>query len=575
MAYSIQSKVRLQDKVDSSWHRLSNHRSARERIFKAYIGDTHGLSDPAANRIPLNGHALYARSLIQYLAAHQPKLLLTTDVGPWKAHMESIGMQASRVMREERFGFKQQRWVLDALIYSPGILKVAQEWRRVPQGDEGDYAEVLKTFVVNVDGSDWVFDTASSSIWDAEFTGYRARVAIDDVLANPLFAHVDEETLRGMAGWQISDNERLFFEDDDKSQPYRDMVTLWYVYDRCQNRVKIWPADGSMIELYNEPWEGHVNGPFHYIDFLDVPNHVVGLSPLCIVHNLIEAMNRALSKTIQQTDVAKTILRTTGGNKVEAEAIMEARDGTAVYQEGGGITELLEIGGPQPRTLQMVPILKDLFNWEGGNVNELAGLGVSAPTATQGKMLSEAASGMVNFMQARTHEAVGGACEAIVENELKDPVTTEHIPMRLADGQTAWRKFTPEMRNQIDSIWVNVAIDVFSMRYRSPQQRLNELMQWWTGFAVPGYPIWQQQGGEYDIQALNRTYAAYADLPEINDVALYSMRPQPQASGAGGPMPMRQSPMTSRTNIRMDRGQGSPELGGEMAANLARMGEAA
>ena len=109
MAYSIHSKIRLQDKVDSSWHRIANHRAARERIFKAYIGDTYGLSDITSDRIPLNGHALYARAMIQYLAANQPRLKISTDVGPWKPYMQSVGFQGSRVMREEKFGFKQQR----------------------------------------------------------------------------------------------------------------------------------------------------------------------------------------------------------------------------------------------------------------------------------------------------------------------------------------------------------------------------------------------------------------------------------------------------------------------------------
>jgi len=571
MGYGIHAKQKLRDKVESSWNRLSNHRVARERIWKAYIGDTHGLSPAGASRIPLNGHALYARVLIQYLAANQPKVMISTDVGPWKASMESLEYQVTRVMKEERFGFKQQRFVLDALLYSPGILSVQKEWRRVPQGNEGDFAEALKTTINNVDASDWGFDTAASSVWDADFTFRRVRMAVDDILDNPMFQHVDEETIRGMAGWNMGDDERLFFENDDKSQPYRDIVTLYEVYDRCQNRIKVYPVDGGSIELYNEQWDGQADGPYHYLDFLDVPNHAVGLSPLCMVHNLIEAMNRTLSKTIAQTDAAKNILRINNASyKAEAEALMESRDGYGVYAEQG-IAEMISVGGPDGRTMAMTPILRDLFNWGAGNINELGGLGVSAPTATQGKLLSEAASGMVSFMQARTNEAVRKIAEAITHNELQDTVTTEHVPVQLADGQTFWRKFTPEQRQQIDSILVNTDIDVFSTQYRSPGQRLQQLTDWWNGFAMPAAPIAQQQGMEYDLQALNRTYAKMADLPEINDVTLYSMKPQPQGQGSSGPVPLKQSPVTTRTNVRMDRGGPSNELGGALAGQLAQM----
>lgn len=567
--FSVHKKMRLRDKVSSSWHRIGNHRAARERIWKAYIGDTYGLSQVNDERVPLNGHALYVRSLLLHLAAHQPKLLLNTNIGPWKPLMEMLAFQASNAMRRERFGSKQQRWVLDAMLYSPGILKVALEWRRKAQ-EEG-YIEVLETTVSNVDPSDIVWDTAGNNWHDCDFVGHKVRLPVEDVLDNPVFADVSEETLRGLSGSQINDEERLFFEDDDGSQPYRDTVTLWEIYDRCENRLKIWPVDATNLTLYDEPWTGHPNGPLHTLDFLDVPNHVVGLSPLCILHNLIEAMNRSLSKAIKQTDAAKDIFMITDGNKAEAEAVMQSLDGQGVYKHGGGLAEMMSVGGPNARTLAMVPVLKDLFNWLGGNINELAGLGVSAPTATQGQLLHEAASGMVNFMQARTQEAVRLACEAIVYNVAGDTVSTEMVPYSLADGQTHWEKFTPEMRNSIDTMLVNTQIDVFSMRYRSPEQRLAQLNQWWTQMAVPSYPLWQQDGGRYDVQALFRTYADYADLPEINDIALYSVEPRPQATGQSEPLQPRQSPVTTRTNVRMDGKSGEQSLGGDLARNLSQM----
>lgn len=559
--------MRLSDAVRSCHDRIGNHRAARERIIKAYIGDTHGLADPGCDRIPLNGHALYARTLIQFLAANQPKMKISTDVGPWKPHMETTGFQASRVMRDERFGFKQQRWVLDALCYSPGVMMVAQEWKKIPQGDQGDTVDAMRTMVANVDWSDWVYDTSASSVYDCAFTGCIIRKSVDEILDDPTFAHVDADTIRGMACYDGVNTSRLFFENDDKSQPYREMVSLWYIMDWTDGRIKVWPCDGSNYELYNEPWEGHDNGPFHYLDFLDVPNHVVGLSPLAIVHNLIEATNRALSKTIKQTDSAKNVMRIVGGNRAEAEALMESSDGWAVYQDGGGIADILNVPGPDNRTLAMVPVLKDLYNWLGGNINELGGLGVSAPTATQGKLLSEAASGMVSFMQSRTNEAVRLACEAIVHNELSDPFGTEYMPETMADGQTYWRKLTPEMRNQIDKVLVNVDIDVYSMAYKSPSQRLSAIMNWWNSFAMPSYQMLAAEGGGYDIQKLNRVMADMMDEPVINEVTIYSSAPQSEQSG-GPAMPIKQSPSTVRTNIRQDRGNGDNSLGGDMAASL-------
>lgn len=559
--------MRLQDKVDSDWNRISGHRLAREKIFKAYIGDTYGLSSSMSDRTPLNGHALYARSLILYLAAHQPKPLITTDVGPWKQYMESIGIQVARVMREQHFGFKQQRWVLDALLYSPGILKVAQEWHVLPVGEDGETEAVLQTYVSNVDGSDWVYDTSASSRYDLAYAGHKVRLPVEDIFDNPMFEGLDKEDILSAAGWDESGDERLFFEDEDRSQPLRPVVTCWEVWDQRDNKIKIWPIQNPSEMWYEETWNGHSAGPFHYIDYLDVPNHVVGLSPLALVHQLIEATNRALSKSIRQTDLAKNIFQITGGSPGEAKAIMEAIDGQAVYS-GAGLSTMLNVPGPDQRTLAMVPILKDLFNWLGGNINELAGLGVSAPTATQGRLLHESASGMIKFMQSRTQEAVRVAVESITHNELKDQINTEVVPVGLADGSTFWKRFTPEQREEIDIILLDIDIDVSSMKYRSPEDRLQQLMQWWQGFVMPSFPIAAQQGVQFDFQSVNRQYAKLSDMPEINEATMYTSSPLSEYAGSPTSSQMPQSPVTSRTNIRQDASGADPGLGGQLAESL-------
>jgi hypothetical protein len=428
---------------------------------------------------------------------------------------------------------------------------------------------VLQTFVDNIDPSDWVFDTAASTVWNADFTGNRVRLKVDDLIKNPMFAKVDRDTLRGLSGSGMSDDERLFFENDDTTQPYKEVVTCYEIFDRTSGKLKIWPVQNPSMMFYDEPWDGYDTGPLHYIDFLDVPNHVVGLSPMSLLHNLVDASNRALSKTISQTDAAKNVFRITSGNRAEAEELMEARDGQGVWMDGGGIAEVVNIPGPDGKTMAMVPYLKDLYNWLGGNINELAGLGVSAPTATQGQLLSQAASGMVKFMQSRVQEAVRGVAEAIIHSELKDEVNTEVMPVELADGSSFWRKLTPEQRNSIDAVLLNIDIDVYSMRYRSPEDRLQGLVQWWTTIALPSFPIWQQQGGEYDLQAFNRIYAEYADLSEISEIALNSVQPGAEEyAGSESNVPLKQSPMTTRTNVRMDGGGRNEELGGDMAKSL-------
>lgn len=578
----------MPDRIQSCWQNLSTHRAVREKLVRTYIGPTHGLANQLAETTPLNFYAIYTRTLLQYLAAHQPKVRITTDVGPWKAWMELVAFQVSRVMRDVNFESKQQRWVLDALVYSPGVIKVAQEWVGVYQGDddgepEGSDAEgeaypenytwALQTLVENIDFSDWVFDTAATSVGNSCFLGHRVRIPISQALGNPMFEGISESDLRSLAGDSSWNNDdRLFFQSDDKNQPYQQTLTLWEIWNREKNTIEIYTLQGGTArgkrKLYSEKWEGHPKGPYHFIDFQDIPNHVIGLSPLCQLAALSEASNRALNKVIKQTDAAKNIFRIVGGNPAEAQTIMEALDGQGVYADGGGIAEVLTVGGADRTTMAAVPIFKDLFNWAAGNLNELAGLGVSAPTATQGELLNQAASGMARYMQQKVTGSVTTCAEAILYFELRDMITTEHVPEALPDGNTNWRMFTPDMRQQIDPILVNTTIDVYSMAYKSPVDRRNELMQWWTMLAMPAYQMWAAQGGEYDLQALFKAYADLSDLPEVNEVARYSLKPRSESSGSSEPLPIRQSPVTTRTNVRMDRGGNRGDLGGKMAASM-------
>lgn len=548
----------------TSFRNLSNHRIAYEKIWKAYIGSHYGLSVWDGKRTPLNLHAMYGRALVQYLAAHQPKLLISTNVGPWKEWMEEVEYEVSSVMKEEDMGRKQQLFVLSALMYSPGILKVCQDWKRVPTED-GQYILVPGVMIANVDLSDFVYHTGSSTLRDADFVGHKIRRSVEEVLAHPMFEDVEEDWLRSIAGREAdTESDRLFFENDDTIEEYNPKVTLFEIHDRTTDQIIVFSPDAPSKHLAEYPWEGHPNGPLFYLDFQDVPNHAIGLSPMCILHDLHEAANRVAAKAISQAELAKTLL-VTRGDITNAEAIMESTDGEAVLVDPSASAHMETFGGPDKSVVGILPIIKDLWSYQGGNVDTLAGLGVGAPTASQESQLASMASGMVKFMAWRVEECMTKVGEAIVWYTLQNNVSTTSVPKKLPGGRTIWRKFTPEQREQISAQLLQVTLDVYSMKYRSPEDRKNELMAWWNGVALPGAQIAMAQGLQYDFQTFNRTYAKLTDLEEINDVCIYSMQPQSQLSGSGPMPPPRQSPVTSRTNVRMDRGSSTMQMGGDLA----------
>jgi hypothetical protein len=114
-------------------------------------------------------------------------------------------------------------------------------------------------------------------------------------------------------------------------------------------------------------------------------------------------------------------------------------------------------------------------------------------------------------------------------------------------------EFGPEIREG-DFLDFNVDIVPYSMQRRSPAERLQTISNAVERFIIPMAPLLAEEGKRLDIGALMDILSRYSNVPELRD--LITNAPQPR-EGRGPVSPdggrTRQSPTTTRTNVRVNR----------------------
>ena len=113
-----------------------------------------------------------------------------------------------------------------------------------------------------------------------------------------------------------------------------------------------------------------------------------------------------------------------------------------------------------------------------------------------------------------------------IENEYKVGTST---------FRTQW---TPDMREG-DYLQYNFQIEPYSMMYKSPSERLNNLTNFITQILMPMQQNLQQSGGVIDIQELVEINAELLDMPRLKQIVKFEEpkgdRPGPSPAEPGQP----------------------------------------
>lgn len=552
---------RLNDAGEFSRRRLRPFREHRYTAIQQMVG-LHYSDSGAVDRVPVNLIELAMNIYTRHLAARSPAVLATTVHDPLRPQALDFEVVMDNVLEEILFARTLERWVVDAML-SQGVLKVGITETATDM--RGFLHDAGQPFADPVDLDDWVHDMTVKRWEQIGFAGDRYVLPLEYVMESDLYDNTDglerehEDRILNETG--ETRVETLGRGDEGGLEEYRDTLVLWDRWLPREQMVVTTVAgpDGSFTErkpLRVVEWEGPEIGPYHRLTYQEVPNNVMPLPPVAMLIDIHDLANRLFRKLGRQAERQKRLTAFRAGANADVDRINTTDDGKGVRVDDPGGVKEIQFGGPDQVNLAFFHTIRDLYVWLGGNLDALGGLSAQAPTLGQEEILGQGAGARIIKWQDRTESDTKIVVEAIGDYVWHDPLRDDRFMRTVGDtGIEVPVRFNDQVKEgQFGDF--NIRLQPYSMQGRTPAERLGMILQSIERIYMPLAPILAQQGVVLDAHKTFEIIAKYAGVPEINDVLVRAKQTAEQERGI---VPtgekMRQSPTTTRTNVRVNRSQ--------------------
>lgn len=543
---------KLNEAMRASYRKLSDFRDSRRDLVKDYVGGCYGQSE---REMPVNLLAQMVDVYLMNLAGRNPQVILPTsrrDLMPFVADLEAV---VNTQLETMRFDKTLRRWVQEA-IFSIGILKCGMV--------DGEYIELIPGqpqptqdyFADIVDLDDFVFDTDAYS-WDrVTFIGDRYKVDYDQLMAGDYDIRAKQS---------VKANEDNIDEDDDRTSNIgiENDASNGLTDERLKRTAYVWdiclPEEGLVVTIPHSPnvsaplkiveWDGPTIMPYHLLSFSDVPGNIMPLAPAGVVKSLNRSMNAIYRKLINQARRQKTVGLYRMGNEDDVEAVRRAEDGELVGVEHPDVVNEVNFGGANPENIGFSLQIYDNFSRQAGNLDAMGGLGPQSETFRQDALIHATVSQKAAKMQVAVVDATVEVIKDMIYRIWNDPITTYTARRSIAGTDVEVAVELPPGYREGTFDDFDIKIEPYSMQYRSPRDRSNELVQLMTNLVFPMMPFMQQQGIGVNIQRLMEYLSKYMTLPELNDILEFVGTPMPGSSQDASSSPQ----VSHRTYERVNR----------------------
>ena len=448
-----------------------------------------------------------------------PRAMANTQVPQWKSFAEDAAIALNQTILESNFG-RTIGEVVDQSLFSLGALEMTADYVGTANGME------QKLCLENVPFPDLIWDPDCQRIHESDYIGRRIFLPLIDIKEHPLFDPEAAEKVQSSNDYRSEDKVSNFQRTGSSpmSRQLYDYVELYRVFDRRRQRLYTWPVAQPDLKLMDAEWNGPKHGPIRFLHYGTPPGHPYPKSIMQDVYRLHRATNILLARAMRQQQMAKGVLLYNSASKDEAKDMADAVDLQTVLQEHGAL-RWTHVGGAAPDTISMAELTRSLFSYAVGNLDQLMGLSSQAPTLGQERMLAESSSANMQDMGQVVYLFVKDVVNDAYWFNVRDPETRKTLWRKA--GQTgvsypvAW---TPEKRQFVEKMRIDIDVEPYSYRARTPDGRLADLLG--SLQVLGGYmPMMMAQGISIDMEAVVRTIAQYRDLPELYDVLILNQNP--------------------------------------------------
>ena len=569
------TRNRLFSAITGSYRKLLPFRTLIHNLVEEYAGSSYGQGGSPRHEIYMNLMNQAVEAYTMSLAANRPRILVSTQYPDLKYFSKMFETAVNSLIKEIGLEQTMRRWVMDAF-FCVGVVKVHMADAGLVEVETDRWMDPGKPFASNVSLDNFVFDMSSKKWSEIQFAGDGYRIPFRDLKDPELY---DQKVVSRLSPTSkfTQDQERLelisrgLSTDPDEYEPMIDLMDIWIaregkIYTFAMDHVKRF--EGRFGPLAEMEWDGPEFGPYHMLSFNDVPENIMPSSPASHLNNLSKLANNIIRKQGRKARAARRIHTYPPASHKDAQKIQRAGDDAWVEVQDNGELKEVQIGGVDPSNQGFLGGVIEMFDRMAGNLQVQAGLGSSAPTARQEQLIARHAGKKEAQMQYRVLEAATGLIRdlghLLWQDEIKE-IPADYI-VEGTDDFTIDATWTPENRegNFLD---YDLTIDIFSMGYQSPQDRIqnvNETLNLFSAYMQ----MMMEQGGKIDFAKLLELYSDLMNEPRLKDVIKFDAvdltglnSPNPSASQQSNKMgsPIEKTTEHIRQNVPAQQSAMSPE----------------
>jgi hypothetical protein len=535
---------RLRKAVDWSVRQLKKPRDQRVAAVRQYVG-AHYAEKGADRVVPVNMLELATTIYVRHLAARAPRAMVTTSVEHLKPFARNLELALEQIPEEIGLEATIRKAVSEAL-FGIGVVKVGI----AAGGDTSLGHDVGEPFVDLVPLDDYFLDMSAKSRDSIQFEGNDYWLDLESAQAmcdEGVDLTPDDHTVMGEQGEERAEGVSV----DAGADLYCDKVWLRDVWlPRSQEVVTYAVKSGKLVRRV--PWDGPKGGPYITLSYTDVPGNLLPLPPVSLWMDLHNLANTLFRKLARQAEAKKTVAAFQGGDDDSVNNLKHAADGEGIRYNGSP-PEGITVGGIDAPTLAFFLQVKDLFTYFGGNLDALGGLAPMTETASQDRMLTEAASARMASMKAMTIGFARSIFQALAWYEWTNPVRERRLKKPVPGTDLVLDVHWSMETRDGDYLDYNLDIDPYSMEDDTPGQRLQKIRQAFMELILPAMPLIQQQGGQIDFRRFMELVGKLGNIDELPELVRFGepIMGDPQQGGSG--MPSFKPAQTKRTYERVNR----------------------
>lgn len=536
---------RLTAAVEWSSKQLETPRKNRLEAIRQFVGK-HYADGGSDKVVPANYLELAVTIYTRLLAARAPRATFTALNSALKPFAKTTEIALNQIPDEIGLGDTLAECVLEAL-FSFAVVKLGLRSgkRRVDGVDPGEpYAET-----VSID--DYFCDMNAKKRSAIQFEGNDYWMILDDVLANYGVSKEDlssdDPSVTGENGEQRAEG----ISSAEGGDVYSDRIKLRDVW-LPRERLMVTYAVKAKKLLKVAEWDGPEHSPYHVLGYSPVPGNLLPLPPVSLWMDMHELANNIFRKLAKQATDKKTVIAFGGNDDEGPNNLKRASDGEGIKYNGMK-PENITVGGIDAQSLALFLQIGDKFSYFSGNLDALGGLAPSSDTVGQDKLINEAASARLQSMTDRTLVFIKGIFKALAWYEWTDPIRVRKVNKSVKGTDISIPvKWSPETREG-DFLDFNFDIDVYSMQDDSPSSKLQKIGLVFERFIMPLMPNLEQQGIVIDGKGFLSVISKLSNLPEINDILIFSDGGIEQNPVSGDANPVNKPTSTKREYVRTNR----------------------